>query len=174
MFPISSTGTSAGSPKVSVQRSAPSAVMSFSMLVPTPAAPELIGRRRAAVQAFRRSAALPGGQRGQGRGDARLGGRLADAFGEDAGAVLVFEEGEEDVLRSDVVVAEAQGLAEGQVEGLLGVLVEGDERREVAGLRRQRGGGGLPDGVQQDVLPGDGLGREPLGFGDQAEDEVGG
>ena len=60
--------------------------------------------------------------------------RLGDAeAGQDALAVLELQQGEQDVLGADVVVAEAQGLAEGEFEDLLGVGAVGDELGDLVG-----------------------------------------
>src|SRR5262249_49351740 len=65
---------------------------------------------------------------GQGFGDVGFGGRLADAgFGEYALAVFVFQQCEQDVLGPDEVVAQPQGLAEGELQRLFGLCVKGDE-----------------------------------------------
>ena len=49
--------------------------------------------------------------------------------GQHATAVIQFEECEQNVLGSDVVVTEPQGLPEGELQGLPGAGVVGNERR---------------------------------------------
>jgi hypothetical protein len=51
--------------------------------------------------------------------------------GEQPGGVLLLEQRQEQVLGADVVVAQPQRLAEGQLEGLLRAAVERDQRRIV-------------------------------------------
>ena len=74
----------------------------------------------------------------EGGDDVAFGVALVDAeIGEGTLVTLVLEEGEEEVLGADVVVAEAERLAERELEHLLGVVVVGDE------------GGGILDGGRQ-------------------------
>src|SRR4051794_7742713 len=163
-LPISRIGAAAASPKVSAHSSTSPALMILSMTRWTAPGP---GSHRSA--ALRR-----GGDGGQGLGDGRLGRRLPDAgLRQGARAVLELQEREEKVLGADVVVAEAEGFTERQFKGLLRVLVEGDEVRDLLGRGREGGGGGLADGVQQDVLGEDRLRGERVGLREQAEDEVG-
>ena len=70
---------------------------------------------------------------GQGCGHLGLRGGLVDAEpAEDAFAVLQFQQGEQDVLGPDVVVAQAKGLAEGEFQHLAHLLVDRDQGRHLA------------------------------------------
>jgi hypothetical protein len=76
------------------------------------------------------------------------------------------------VFGADVVVAQPERLAEGELQDLLGVGAVRDELGDFLGGRRERVGRGLADGVEGDPLGDERLGREALRFGQQAEDEV--
>ena len=101
-------------------------------------------------------------------------GQVRAELREDLGgdALALAQQPEQDVLGADVVVAELEGLAQGELEDLLGARREGD----VAG------GGGLAladdlddlgaHGVQGDVHRLESLGGDPLALVDEAEEEV--
>ena len=108
--------------------------------------------------------------------DVRLGPVPVDAEpGEHAGAVLGLEQGQQDVLGADVVVAQPQRLAERQLEGLLRLGVERDERRDVAARPaaawRRRSGAPCRPATPWAV---DRLRAEALGLAEQAQDQVAG
>ena len=85
-----------------------------------------------------RSLLLVGGQDGgHGIGDGGFGGRLVDAeTREHSRAVSELQQREQDVLGSDVVVAQAQGLPEGELQRLARLRIERDELRYLVGRRR--------------------------------------
>ena len=75
---------------------------------------------------------------GEDRGDRLLDGRLLDPEpAEHARPALELEQREQDVLGADEVVPQPQRLAEGQLQRLLGLRVERDQRRELVGGRWQ-------------------------------------
>ncbi|CAM5468889.1 hypothetical protein SGLAM104S_06525 [Streptomyces glaucescens] len=76
------------------------------------------------------------------------------------------------MLGADVVVAEAQGLAEGQLQRLLGVGAVGDQFGDLVGCGWQRGGRRLADLVQCDALCGDRVRGQALRLGEQPQDQV--
>lgn len=72
----------------------------------------------------------------QGSSDGLLDGFLVDPeAGEHACAFFEFEEGEEDVFGSDIVVAKAQCLTAGEFQGLASTRAERDQVRHLLGGR---------------------------------------
>ena len=102
------------------------------------------------------------------------GGQVRAQLGQDLGgdALALAQQAEQDVLGTNVVVAELEGLAQGELEDLLGPGGEGDVTA--------RGGLALADdlhdlgahGVQGDVHRLQGLGGDSLSLVDEAEEEV--
>ncbi|HKH06848.1 MAG TPA: hypothetical protein VKA65_16895 [Acidimicrobiales bacterium] len=84
--------------------------------------------------------------------------------------VLDLQQRQQDVLGPHVVVSEPQGFPEGQLEGLLGLVVERDEREHVVFRRWQRRRGGGPEVVERHALRNDGRGRDRLGLVQQPQD----
>jgi hypothetical protein len=87
-------------------------------------------------------------------------------------ALALADEAEEDVLGADVVVAELEGLAQGQLEDLLGAGRE----RDVPGGRRAALADDLLDlaahGLQRDAERLEGLGGDAFALVDQPEQDV--
>ena len=100
----------------------------------------------------------------------QVGAELDEHLGGDA--LALADEAEQDVLGADVVVAELEGLAQRELEDLLGAWGEGD----VAGRRRAALADDLLDlaahGLERDAEALEGLGGDALALVDQPEQDV--
>jgi hypothetical protein len=86
-------------------------------------------------------------------------------------ALVSSQEGREDVLGADVVVAAPKRLPERQLQGLTGLGVVGDEVGHVVGRSGQRGRDRLPDRFQQHALLDERPRCQPVWLVDQAEQQ---
>src|SRR6185437_249425 len=99
-----------------------------------------------------------------------VGAQLHEHLGGDA--LALADEAEQDVLGADVVVAELEGLAEAQLQDLLGARGERDVAGRLLLALADDVLALLADGVQRDTERFQSLGGDPLTLVDQAEQDV--